>query len=77
MQYHLTAIIWEEDGQYVSKCPELEVASWGYSPQEAKDNLKDAVELFLENAKELGMIEDVLPSLIAENKFTSPLEVTA
>lgn len=77
MNYHLTAIIWEEDGQFVSKCPELEVASWGSTPQEAKVNLKEAVELFLENAKELGLIEDILPSLVTENKFTSQLEVAA
>lgn len=77
MNYHLTAIIWEEDDQYVSKCPELEVSSWGYSPQEAKDNLKDAVELYLENAKELGMLDDVLPSMKTDHKFTSPLEIMA
>jgi len=77
MNYHLTALIWEEDGQFVSKCSELEVASWGPTPQEAKVNLKEAVELFLENAKELGILEDILPSLITENKFTSQLEVAA
>ena len=40
---------------------------WWYSPQEAKDNLKDAVELYLENAKELGMLDvrDVWSILIS------------
>ena len=77
MNYHLTSIIWEEDGQYVSKCPELEVSSWGYSPEEAKDNLMDAVALFLENAKLLGIMDDIMPSLKAEHKITSVFEVPA
>jgi len=28
----LTATIWEEKGAYVSRCPELEVASYGEMP---------------------------------------------
>ncbi len=40
---------------YVSKCPELGVSSCGDTPQEAEENLKEAVELYLENAKALGM----------------------
>jgi len=77
MNYQLTAVIWEEDGQYVSKCPELELASCGDSPEEAKRNLVEAVELFIENARKLGMWEDVEPSLKTHNKFTSRFEVAA
>jgi predicted RNase H-like HicB family nuclease len=43
-------------GAYVSRCPELEVASFGYTPEEALENLKEAGELYLENAEELGLI---------------------
>ena len=32
---NVTAIIWQEDNVYVSKCPELEVASAGDTPEEA------------------------------------------
>jgi predicted RNase H-like HicB family nuclease len=39
----LTATIWEEEGVYVSKCPELSVASCGDTPEEALSNFKDAV----------------------------------
>jgi len=52
---NLTATIWEEEGAYVSKCPELEVASWSGTPAEALQNLKDAVDLYLENAGKLGL----------------------
>lgn len=54
---NLTATVWEEEGAYVSKCPEVQVASWGGTPAEALQCLKEAVELYLENATELGLID--------------------
>lgn len=54
---NLTATIWEEDGAYVSRSPELGVASWGGTPAEALQNLKKAVDLYLENAEDLGIID--------------------
>lgn len=56
-KFNVTAIIWQEDDVYVSKCPELEVASVGYTPEEALLNLKEAVELYLENAKALALMK--------------------
>lgn len=44
---HLTAVIRSEDGQYVSLCPELGVASCGDTPEEARAMLKDALESYL------------------------------
>jgi predicted RNase H-like HicB family nuclease len=73
---NLTAVIWEEEGKYVSKCPELGVASCGDSPEEARENLREAVELYLANAKELNMIDELLPVLSATAKFTSSLSVS-
>lgn len=46
----LTAIIEREGDGYVSLCPELDIASQGNSVQEAKSNLKEALELFFETA---------------------------
>jgi predicted RNase H-like HicB family nuclease len=46
----LTAIIHKEDDIYVSLCPELDIASQGGNIEEAKSNLKEAVELFFECA---------------------------
>jgi predicted RNase H-like HicB family nuclease len=43
----------------LSKCPELGVASCGDTFEEATDNLKEAVELYIENAKELNLLEDI------------------
>jgi predicted RNase H-like HicB family nuclease len=55
----LTATIWDEEGVYVAKSPETGVASIGDTPKEALCNLLEALELYLENATELGMLEDL------------------
>lgn len=74
-QATLTSVIWKEHDAYVSKCPELGVASCGDSKEEAQENLKEAVELFLENAKALGMMDELQASLLADEHFTSELNV--
>jgi len=74
-QYKLTATIWKEANGYVSKCPELGVASAGDSPSEALANLKQATELYLENAKALGILDDLEDTLSVEERFTSVIEV--
>jgi len=70
-----TAVLWKEEDTYVSKCPELGVASFGTTLQEALENLKEAVELYVENAKELGLMEDIEASLVAREKYTARLEI--
>ncbi len=49
-QQLFTAIIEREDDMYVAICPELDVASQGETVEEARDNLIEAIELFLEVA---------------------------
>ena len=46
----LTAIIEREGDGYVSLCPELDIASQGDSVEQARDNLREGVELFFETA---------------------------
>lgn len=46
----LTAIIEAEGDGYVSLCPELDIASQGDSIAQARDNLREALELFFETA---------------------------
>ena len=50
MVRQLTAIIKREDDMYVALCPELAIASHGDSVTEARDNLKEALELFFKTA---------------------------
>jgi predicted RNase H-like HicB family nuclease len=49
-QKQLTAIIEREDDGYVSLCPELDIASQGDSIEQARENLREALELFFETA---------------------------
>ena len=50
MQKQLTVIIEREGDGYVSLCPEVDVASQGATIEEARDNLREALELFFETA---------------------------
>ncbi len=71
----LTAAIWREGDSYVSHCPELGVASCGDTPESALAMLKEAVELYLDNAEKLGIWDDIKPAIEAPQRFTAPFEV--
>ena len=50
MSRQFTAIIEREDDGYVALCPELDIASQGGTVSEARANLAEAIELFMETA---------------------------
>lgn len=50
MTQKLTAIIEREGDGFVSLCPELDIASQGDTIEEARTNLREALELFFETA---------------------------
>ena len=50
MSRRLTALIQPEGDGFVALCPELDIASQGESIEEARDNLREALELFFECA---------------------------
>ena len=58
---HLTAVIWQEGNRYVSRCPEIGVASFGKTPATARRALQEAVELWIANARKLGIMENNRP----------------
>jgi len=66
-----TAIIEREDDSYVALCPELDIASQGCSVEEARKNLKEAIELFFETASK----EEIRERLYDE-VFITRLEVS-
>jgi len=53
-------IVFKENDTYVSYCPELDVSSCGDSIERAKQMLKTAVRLFLEEAEKMGTLKDIL-----------------
>ena len=50
MTRRLTALIEREGDGFVALCPELDIASQGNSIEQARDNLREALELFFETA---------------------------
>ncbi len=50
MNRRLTALIRAEGTGFTSLCPELDVASQGDTVEQARDNLRTALELFFECA---------------------------
>jgi predicted RNase H-like HicB family nuclease len=50
MTHRLTAIIQREGNGFVALCPELDIASQGDSVEAARDNLREALQLFFECA---------------------------
>ena len=70
MKQMLTATIWREDDGYVSLCPELDIASQGDTVENARENLRHAVELFFEAAGP-GEISERLNSEV----YITPMEV--
>ena len=50
MKNQLTAVITRDGDGYVSHCPALDIASQGMTVEEARDNLRVALELFFEAA---------------------------
>lgn len=69
MSKKFTAVLTREEHWYVAHCLELSVVSQGKTIEEAKVNLKEAVELYLESFGE----ED-LPASTGEVMFY-PFEV--
>jgi predicted RNase H-like HicB family nuclease len=64
---NLTVFLEKEDDGFVSLCPELDIASQGDSVEEAKANLKEAVELFFETAAESEISERLHEEIYISN----------
>lgn len=62
-QILLTAVVKQEDEGYSVICPELNVASQGETFEEAISNIKEATELYIESAEQMGIVDEVLEQL--------------
>jgi len=69
--HKLTCLIEREGDGYVSQCPELDIASQGDTIEEARGNLIEALELFLESAD-----PSELQSRLRTELYVTPIEVT-
>jgi predicted RNase H-like HicB family nuclease len=53
-------IVFKEEETYVAYCPELDLSSCGNSVPHAKEMLRTAIRLFLEEAEKMGTLNDIL-----------------
>lgn len=67
----LAVTLKKEETGYSALCPELGVASQGENVEEALDNIKEAVELYLESSEEAGIKEHLLEKLGVHKKAKS------
>src|SRR5271170_1292655 len=90
MEIEFTTRIFKEGRTYVAHALELDVSSCGGSKEKALRNLKEAVRLFLEEAENMGTLEQILeeagysktkqtiasPKFIGVQRLTLPLPPT-
>jgi predicted RNase H-like HicB family nuclease len=67
----LTALIEREGDGYVSLCPELDIASQGETIESARDNLREALELFFETAS-----PEEIKQRLHDEVFITQVEIT-
>ncbi|MBM4141278.1 MAG: type II toxin-antitoxin system HicB family antitoxin [Nitrospira sp.] len=60
IQIDFDVIVFKENDTYVAYCPELDISSCGSNIEYAKEMLKTAVRLFLDEAEKMGTLEDYL-----------------
>jgi len=60
LSFRLPYRIKQDQGWYVASCPSLDVHSQGKSQKQAKDNLREALTLFLNSCIERGTLDQVL-----------------
>lgn len=59
-RYEVTAAIFKEGKQWVSRCEELNVSSCGRTVDEAFGNLQDALEVYMDTLEEHKEVEHLL-----------------
>jgi predicted RNase H-like HicB family nuclease len=74
-EIELTVLIWKEGDDFVSLCPELGVSSCGADLEEAREMLREAVELYLENAREIGIWDDISSSFTVGTRWTTSMKI--
>ena len=59
-QLTVSVDFWKEGDVFVAHCHSLEIASYGETLEEAKDNFSEALKLFYESCKDRGVLQDAL-----------------
>lgn len=60
LQFDFDMVVFREGEAYVAYCPELDLSSCGQNIDQARENLKTAVRLFVEEAEKMGTLDRIL-----------------
>ena len=51
MKTEFKKVVWKEGNYFVAQCLNIDVSSFGETKEEAFENLKEAIELYLEESE--------------------------
>ena len=71
----VTHVIKKENDQYVATCPEFDVSSFGETVEEANDNLKEAISLYLEGIEELNILNQIFKEKSIATYISKPKSI--
>jgi len=60
IQIDFDIIVYRENETFIAYCPELDVSSCGNTINHAKEMLRTAVRLFLEEVEKIGTLDEIL-----------------
>ncbi|MDP3298304.1 MAG: type II toxin-antitoxin system HicB family antitoxin [Thermodesulfovibrionia bacterium] len=60
IQIDFDIIVYRENETFIAYCPELDVSSCGNTINHAKEMLRTAVRLFLEEVEKMGTLDEIL-----------------
>lgn len=75
MNLSIITQIWKENNIYIAYCPLVDISSCGESMEEAKKNLYEAIEAFMEEAKKMNTLDEILKEsgfIKSNNDWESP-----
>ena len=71
----VTHIIKKENDQYVATCPEFDVSSFGETVEEANENLKEAISLYLEGIEKLKILNQIFKEKSIATYISKPKSI--
>lgn len=60
VQFNFNTEVWKEGNLFVAYVPQLDLSSCGETIEKAKRNVKEATELFIEEAEKKGTLHQIL-----------------
>jgi predicted RNase H-like HicB family nuclease len=60
MELNLTIELWRKERWYAAKSPELDFISQGKTPEEARKNLEEVINIQFQEMEEMGLLEEYL-----------------